>query len=86
MTPHDIVRAAIPSADEDLCAHIIWGRTGFPMFWKTNNPAREIYQAARRFWRAEANGRQLCDHCDNEVADGIYVCLPCGTALGRACS
>ena len=83
MTPHDIVRAAIPSADEDLCAHIILGRTGFPSFWKTDNPAREIYQAARRFSRAEANGRQLCDHCDNEVVGEIYVCLPCGIALGR---
>ena len=84
MTPVEIVQKAIPGASDDLCSHIIWGRTGFPSFWKTDNPAREIFQAARRFLRAEANGRQLCDHCDREVTDGNYCCPSCSGALEQA--
>lgn len=77
MTPREIVRKAIPDADDDLCEHIIWARTGFPAFWKTDNPEREIFEAARRFSRAVANGRQLCDFCDNQVADGETLCPSC---------
>ena len=84
MTPIEIVQKAIPGADDALCDHIVWGRTGFPSFWKSGDPAREIFEAARRFKRAEANGRRLCDHCDREVTDGNYCCPSCSGALEQA--
>ena len=83
MTPYEVIRKAIPDADDDLCSFILWGRTGFPAFWKTNNIAREIFEAARRFSRALANKRQLCDFCDNQTPDGRDLCPSCAVALGR---
>jgi hypothetical protein len=43
MTPAQIIRAAIPEADEVLCDHILWGRTPFPMGAIT---AQSLFKAA----------------------------------------
>lgn len=79
MTPADCIRAAIPDADDALCDHIVWGRTPFPF---TKLSARDFYKAASRFKRAEANGRRLCDWCDNLAVDG-WNCQACNDALSQ---
>jgi len=81
MTPAEIVRAAIPGADDSLCEHILWGRTPFPcgQVW-----ARDIYRAASRWKRAEEQGNQLCELCDRLAAEGFILCDICNAALTRA--
>jgi len=78
----DIVRAAIPNADKGLADAILWGRTPFPVGKVT---ARELYEAAERFRRAEDHGVTLCDWCDRKTEDGRKLCRRCHTALRRAC-
>jgi len=43
MTHAEIIRKAIPNADDELCEFILWGRTPFPAGSIT---ARDLYQAA----------------------------------------
>ena len=74
----DIVRAAIPNADEHLAAAILWERTAFPA-GAVN--AQELYRAASRYRRAHAQGVMLCDWCDNAVRSGL--CDRCKNALTR---
>ena len=49
MTFEDVIKAAIPGADEFVCDHVLWGRTPFPMGKVT---ARSLYRAASRLRRA----------------------------------
>ena len=92
MTAYDVVRNAIPDATDDLCEFIIWARTGYPSFWKTDNPVKEIYQAANRWARAKQNGRRLCEYCDTgtnlgmefSVVVGDDICERCRAAQTRA--
>jgi len=79
MTPADCIRAAIPGASDDLCEHIVWGRTPFP-FAKLS--ARDFYKAASRFRRAADHGIKLCDLCDNIAVDG-WTCQACTDALSQ---
>lgn len=76
----EIVRAAIPGADESDAEHILWGRTPFPM---TRVPAREIYKAASGARRAYQNGLILCDHCERVANFDRYLCASCADGLGR---
>lgn len=77
MTTADCVRAAIPGADDDLCNHIIWGRTAYPFAKLT---ARDFYKAASGWRRACANRIQLCDFCHCQAVDG-WTCKSCNDAL-----
>jgi hypothetical protein len=79
MTPAEIIRKAIPTADDATCDHVLWGRTPFPAGRIT---ARTLYRAANRLKRASANGRRLCDWCDNLAVDG-WTCKACNDALHR---
>mgnify|MGYP001614447862 CR=1 FL=1 len=80
MNAQQIIRAAIPEADDALCEHILWGRTPFPC---SAISARSLYLAAHRYKRASANKIHLCDFCDNIAAPNDTVCSECGSALGR---
>lgn len=72
-----VIRAAIPNASEELCEHIVWGRTPFP-FAKV--PAQALYKAASRYARAKQNNVSLCDWCDNK-ATIRDLCANCAKAL-----
>lgn len=78
MTGAQIIRAAIPGADDGLCEHILWGRTPFPVGRVT---ARDLYRAASGFHRAAVKGVQLCDFCEKPVDPDAYVCERCSNAL-----
>jgi hypothetical protein len=78
MTGAEIVRAAIPGASAELCEHILWGRTPFPVGRVT---ARDLYQAPSRFHRAMVKKVQLCDFCDRIVQEDAYLCETCANAL-----
>ncbi len=80
MTPQVIIRNAIPSADDELCNHILWGRTPFPAGSIT---ARDLYQAARRLDRATKNKKILCELCDRIAAENSYTCLHCDDVLSK---
>lgn len=73
-----VIRRAIPEASDELCDHVLWGRTAYPFVDLT---PRALYRAADRLRRAEAAGRTLCDHCDNQAATGRYMCASCAAAL-----
>lgn len=78
MTTHDIIKAAIPNADDEICSFILWARTPFPVGAIT---ARSLYSAARRFQRAVNGGFRLCDFCDRIAEDNKSVCAKCHRAL-----
>ena len=78
MTALDIVRAAIPNADECLASAILWERTAFPAGVVN---AQQLYRAASRYRRANEHGVMLCDWCDNAVRSGL--CDRCKNALTR---
>lgn len=78
MTFGDVIKAAIPGADEVVCDHVLWGRTPFPMGKVT---ARSLYRAASRLRRATASKIQLCDFCDNRVLSGHFYCSRCCNSL-----
>jgi len=80
MTKMDaVIKAAIPAADQELCEHILWGRTPFPMGKIT---ARSLYKTASGFSRAGKNGTPLCDHCDNRADHNDVTCIKCAITLG----
>lgn len=80
MTPHDVVRKAIPDASDSLCEYIVWGRTPFP-FIGPPEIVKLIYRAARRYLRAEANNIVLCELCSNKAFDGEDLCFNCDQVL-----
>lgn len=73
----DVIKAAIPGADESLCEYVLWERTHYPFAPLT---AREIYRAANRFKRAADANKRLCDLCDRLATEG-YLCDQCRSAL-----
>ena len=75
----EIVRAAIPNADESLAEAIVWGRTPYPFAPVT---AKSLYHAAYRWQRASKHGVQLCEFCDRPAA-GKWLCERCDAALSR---
>lgn len=62
----DVVRAAIPGANEDDADYILWSRTSYPM---GSVDAKTIHKAASRLERARVNGFELCDLCDDKASD-----------------
>lgn len=73
MQTSEIIRAAIPGADESLCDYVLWERTPYPFASLT---AKDIYRAARRLQRAQDAGKRLCDLCDRVAVQG-YTCARC---------
>ena len=81
MTVMDIARAALPGwSDSDLDA-VLWNCTGFPGFFRTRNPAKEIYYDLAHYRRMLRAGRRQCDHCAREAVRGRHVCARCMQAL-----
>jgi hypothetical protein len=78
MLTREVIRKAIPEASDELCHDILWERTPFPMGKVT---ARSLYKAADRLRRANANGRQLCELCDNVARPGKFDCQSCDAAM-----
>lgn len=42
---------------------LLWNRTGFPGFWRTGNPRRDILNSLRAYKRAMKRGRPICVLC-----------------------
>ncbi len=80
-TAAEIVRAAIPDATEATCEHVLWGMTPFPC---GSVFPKQIFRAASRLRRAEANGVRLCDHCDQMAMLGEWLCTGCDAGLRAA--
>ena len=74
----EIIRNAIPNASDEVCEHILWGRTPYPVGAIT---AKELYKSANRFKRAHDNGIRLCEFCDNIAMPDNWVCTSCNRAL-----
>lgn len=79
MNALQIVRAAIPGADESTADAILWGRTPYPFAPVT---ARDLYRAADRLQRATVRGFALCEFCDRRATRGS-LCADCDRALHR---
>lgn len=75
----DVIRAAIPDADEAMCDYILWDRTPFPFKQLT---ARELYKTAASFHRGQRAGITFCDLCPRPAVVHLsYLCIPCHRAL-----
>lgn len=81
MNAEQIIKAAIPSATDELINYIVWGRTPFP-FGPVS--AKHLYKAASGYQRAMANNISLCELCDNKVPTGEYTCDRCESVLEKA--
>jgi hypothetical protein len=79
----DVIRAAMPGADDATCEHVFWGMTPYPVGRVT---AQSLYRAASRLRRAGANNRRFCDWCHNLAQPGRWTCKSCDAALGRPAS
>ena len=78
-TVHQVVRAAIPDADDEIVSFIMWARTPYPFGTVS---ARSIYKAAATLQRAGFNHVRLCDHCDNRArGPEAWECERCYRAL-----
>jgi hypothetical protein len=77
VTPRDIVRGAIPDADDETIEYVIWGRTPFPF----RVDPREIYKAAAGYRRACKRGLTLCDFCSRPVDGEQWACERCEHAF-----
>jgi len=78
MRAFEIIKAAIPNADDELCEYIMWTRTSYP--FDTITP-KVLFSAARRFKRASDNKIKLCELCDRIADFDNCVCAKCHTAL-----
>ena len=75
MQVNQIIRAAIPEANESECDYILWNMTSFPF---GNVTAKMLYKAASRTKRASNNNIMLCDLCDSKIDDDNgWVCQKC---------
>jgi hypothetical protein len=70
----NVVRAAIPQAQEELVNYILWERTPFPV---GSVSARDLYRAANRWERARKNGLTLCPFCNNKMEPEKFHCVSC---------
>jgi RNase P subunit RPR2 len=79
MTYAEVIRGAIPLAPDELCEHILWSRTPYPMGRVT---AQDLYRAASTFRRAADHNIELCDFCDQAVVpSNRFICERCDKAL-----
>ena len=70
-TFRDLARRVYPDASDEECDYLLWERTGFPAFWRTGNPTRDIAHSLRGFKaaqrRAKRFGFTLCALCDRKA-------------------
>lgn len=76
----DIIRNAIPNADDMLCEHILFSMTPYPIGRVT---AQELYKASCRYIRAHNNNIELCLWCKNKATIN-GMCIRCNTALSQS--
>lgn len=74
MNAAQIIRAAIPDADDATVEHVIWGRSPWPF---VRPAAQHLYKAASGFKRATDKGIRLCDHCEAPAAANDWECRKC---------
>ena len=58
-TMGDIVREYFPDADDEFIEYVIWTHTGYPSFWKTDNPEAEMRQQLQEFKEKISGGGQF---------------------------
>lgn len=76
MTFAELVKKAIPGANEAVVDYVLWNRTAFPF----DGSPKAIFKAADGYRRACLNGIQLCELCDRPAVDG-WNCEACNKAL-----
>lgn len=82
----DVVRRVFPKASDKECDHLLWSRTGYPGFWRTGHPERDILHSLRILKRTESRGHQACDFCSLKAVfppKRPGVCRRCDRALSR---
>lgn len=85
-TPFTIVRMVFPDASDAECESLLWNRTGFPGFWRTGNPRRDILHSLRRYKRTLASGKPVCDLCNDAAVTprrDPRLCRWCDKAINR---
>lgn len=83
MTPIELAKQVFPDADEAFLDHAIWARTGAPCFFDlkegqtVEDRMREQLIEFRRALAECPEGKHLCDHCNNFVAENVWHCWSC---------
>ena len=81
-TAHEIAREYFPSASTHDLLDIIWSRTGWPSFWRTDDVEacfrEQLLEASRAMHMAGLTGAHLCDFCNRLVSDPKkWRCIRC---------
>lgn len=85
-TTHDVVRMVYPGASDEECGHLLWNSTGYPSFWRTGNPRRDILNSLRALRRAERRGHPICELCQSKAVfppSKRMHCAGCSHAFGE---
>ena len=59
MTAVEIARAVFPDEPDNILEGLIWEYTGFPCFWHTDNPVKEMSHQLRQFRWKSKNGKPV---------------------------
>jgi len=78
--PIEIVKEFFPDLSDDEALNILLNRTGYPIFFETDNHEKEIRESLGRFKAILDAGETPCDTC-NKVAVIVRKhnasCKPC---------
>jgi hypothetical protein len=83
-TPLGLVRSVFPDADDAEAHYLLWNRTGWPCFWRTKRPRREIVQSLRAYKRLLDAGKPPCEFCTRIARvprEGPSLCRQCAKAI-----
>lgn len=80
-TPQGIVRSVAREFGYDLnndqINNILWEQTGYPGFWKTDDPLTEIREQVREFFEGDIYGWAPCERCGKLANKDKSLCEPC---------
>lgn len=83
-SPAEIVRRVFPDASGKQVESLLWNHTGWPAFWRTGNPERDILHSLRQLKRAMARGKSVCMGCTRDVEHEGDMCGRCSRAWRKA--
>lgn len=76
----DLVADIFPNLSREELGDLIWCRTGWPGFWKTEKPLEEIRASLLEYKGAlesHPEGTVFCDFCCEPALEGQHLCPKC---------
>lgn len=71
------VRVVFPRASDEEAHSMLWGHTGFPGFWHTDDPRLEIIRSMKVLKATLKKERCPCDFCNQPAMRKGTLCVDC---------